>query len=132
MNFGFTAQTTVEAVTKMSLSRQTLKRLPQIKQGFRKGDSYEQIASACDVHHRTIERDVQSWVESGLFEVWIKEEFVDLHNYARTANPMEAYKQIAKIIGKMVTHKLEAKETIDVTTRHIIVKMWKPIDEPTT
>lgn len=106
----------------MSLSRQTLKRLPQIKQGFRKGDSYEQIAQSCTVHHRTIERDVQSWVESGLFEVWIKEEFVDLHNYARNANPMEAYKQIAKIVGRMVTRKIEKDVNVEVRS---IELSWK-------
>ena len=40
---------------------------------------------------------------------WLKTEFVDLHNYARDANPLEAYKQIAKIVAKMVTRKAEIK-----------------------
>jgi len=62
----------------------------------------------------------------------IKEEWVRLHNIIVHENPTEAYKQLTKIISRMVTRKLEAKETIDVTTRHIIVKMWKPEDEPTS
>jgi len=114
----------------MSLSRMTLQRLPAIKEGLREGLNRDQIGERCGVSEKTIDRDMKSWVESGLFEVWLKEEFVELHNYARTKNPIEAYKQIAKIVGRMVTHKAELKEQIDVTTRQIIVKMWKPINEP--
>jgi len=102
----------------MALSRQTLNRLPTIKKGFRSGQSYEEIASSCEVHHRTIERDVQSWVQSGLFEIWIKQEFIDLHGYARGNDPIEAYKQIAKIVAKMVTHKIERKTETTTEIKH--------------
>lgn len=96
----------------MSLSTYTLKRLPQIKEGLRAGQSRETIGKRCGVTEKTIDRDIGAWVESGLFEVWLKEEFVDLHTYARDNDPIEAYKQVAKIIAKMVTRKIEAKAEI--------------------
>jgi len=96
----------------MSLSTATLSRLPTIKTGLRKGLNREQIGAKCDVTEKTIDRDMKAWVESGLFEIWIKEEFVDLHGYARDNDPIEAYKQMAKIVAKMVTHKIESKTTV--------------------
>lgn len=92
----------------MSLSTAMLKRLPLIKQGLREGLNREQIGAHCRVTEKTIDRDMKAWVQSGLFEIWLKEEFLDLHNYARTADPITAYKEIARIIGKMVTRKVEA------------------------
>lgn len=71
---------------------------------------------------------MQSWVESGLFEIWLKEEFVDLHNYARDQDPIEAYRQIAKIVGKMVTRKIEAKAEYK-EERTLIVKMYRPDED---
>ena len=98
----------------MSLSRATVKRLPQIKEGFRHGYNYTQIGQNCGVTEKTIDRDIHSWVESGLFEIWLKEEFLDLHHYARDNNPLEAYKEIAKIVGKMVTRRVESKHTEEI------------------
>jgi hypothetical protein len=43
---------------------------------------------------------------------------------------LEAYKQISKIMAKMVTRKAEIQERLDVTTRQFVIHMWKP-DEPT-
>jgi len=96
----------------MSLSTATQIRLPTIKQGLRKGLNREQIGAKCGVTEKTIDRDMNAWVESGLFEVWLKEEFVDLHGYARDNDPIEAYRQIAKIVAKMVTRKAEMKAEI--------------------
>lgn len=118
----------------MSLSRQTLKRLPTIKAGFRKGSSYEEIATLCEVHHRTIERDVQSWVQSGQFETWIRQEFIDLHGYARNEDKMEAYKEIAKLVGKMITRKIESKHTEEIKDLqvHIIKVDRKSLEDEST
>ena len=97
----------------MSLSTQTKIRLPTIKQGLREGFNYEQIGSKCGVTEKTIDRDMGDWVESGQFEIWLKTEFVELHNYTRKANPIEAYKQLSKIVGRMVTQKSEIKAEIN-------------------
>ena len=107
-----------------------MKRLSKIKEGLRGGLNREQIGEKCGVTEKTIDRDMNAWVESGLFEIWLKTEFVDLHNYTRDANPLEAYRQIAKIVAKMVTRKAEINERLDVTTRQFIINMWKPPDEP--
>jgi len=98
----------------MSLSRQTLKRLPTIKLGFRTGHTYEEIATLCKVHHRTIERDVRAWVESGLFETWIKEEFIRLHPKVVKEDIVKAYDNITKLVGKMLTRKAEIKTTEEI------------------
>lgn len=98
----------------MSLSTSTLKRLPTIKQSLRKGLNREQIGAKCGVTEKTIDRDMKAWVNSGLFEIWLKEEFLDLHNYARDADPITAYKEIARIVGRMVTRKAEIKTTEEI------------------
>jgi len=91
----------------MYLSKRTQIRLPTIKDGLRKGLNYDSISESCGVTSQTIDRDMKAWVQSGEFEVWLKTEFAELHGYAREANPMEAYKEIAKIVGRMVTRKVE-------------------------
>ena len=89
------------------LTKQTIMRLPKIKQGLKDGLSYPQIAEQCNVYEKTIDRDMKAWVQSGDFEIWLKTEFVTLHSHVVVANPIEAYKEISKIVGKMVTQKRE-------------------------
>jgi len=93
----------------------TLKRLPTIKSSLRKGLNREQIGEKCGVTEKTIDRDMSAWVDSGLFHIWIREEFLDLHRYVRDADPIEAYRQIAKIVGKTLVQRVEKK--LDVTER---------------
>ena len=112
----------------MSLSRQTLKRLPEIKQGFINGSSYEEIAVACSVHHRTIERDVQSWVNTGLFEVWIKEEFLRLHPKAIKKDLLKAYDNICKLVGKMITRKAEIRSREERVNMKLDVKRLEVVE----
>ena len=114
----------------MSLSTYTLTRLPYIKQGFRKGLSRTQIGLSCKepVTEKTIDRDMKAWVTSGQFEIWLKEEFAELHHYAREANPMEAYKEISKIVGRMITHKTEIKSEHKEEVTHKIVDMNKLLE----
>ncbi len=107
----------------MSLSRQTLKRLPTIKESIRKGLNRTQIGAKCGVTEKTIDRDMTKWIDSGLFEIWIKEEFLDLHHYARDNDPMEAYREIARMVGKMLTRKIEAHtvEELKVEEKHVAI-----------
>jgi type IV secretory pathway TrbF-like protein len=62
---------------------------------------------------------MQDWVQSGDFEIWLKTEFVILHSHAVVADPIEAYKEIAKIVAKMVTQKREVAIDENVTEKHI-------------
>lgn len=105
----------------MSLSTPTIKRLPKIQAGLKEGQTQEQIAEHCGVSRRTIIRDMQDWVNSGLFETWLKLEFVELYEYERVANPAIAFKELSKLMGKMVTRKAEIKSEHkeEITTRKI-------------
>lgn len=98
----------------MSLSTQTQKRLPQIKQGLLKGLNYTQIGAKCGVTERTIDRDVKVWVSSGDFEDWIKEEWIRLHQIVVNESPIEAYKNLTKLVGNMLTRKIERKEQLEI------------------
>lgn len=98
------------------LSQQTLRRLPTIKAGLLKGDNYTTIGKACGVTERTIDRDIKAWLQSGDFWDWIKTQWIELHGKITTEDPKEAYKQITKLFGKMVTQKQEitAQGTINI------------------
>jgi len=113
----------------MSLSIHTLKRLRTIKKGLLDGLTRDQLGDICGVTEKTIDRDMMAWFESGLFEIWIKEEWLRHHLIVSKKDPVEVYKQLTKLLGHTLTRKMKLEETIDVTTRHIIVKMWKPQDE---
>ena len=93
---------------------QTRKRLPNIKAGLLKGLNYTQIGEKCGVQEKTIDRDIAKWLESGDFETWIKAEWVRLHNIIIHEDPTEAYKQVSKILGRMVTRRVESKHTEEI------------------
>jgi len=106
----------------MSLSMQTRKRLPQIKVGLLKGLNYTQIGEKCGVQEKTIDRDIAKWLESGDFETWIKAEWVRLHNLTIHDNPELAYKELSRILGRMVTRRVESKHTEEIREIKLI---WK-------
>lgn len=109
----------------MSLSTQTQKRLPTIKQGLLTGLNYENIGRKCGVTERTIDRDISNWVDSGQFETWIKEEWMRLHNIIVHEDPVEAYRQITKLVRRMVTQKVEAKEEIiEMKAIHVDISVF--------
>jgi hypothetical protein len=105
----------------MSLSMQTLKRLPTIKQGLLEGLNYTTIGKKCGVTERTIDRDVHAWLESGQFETWIKQEWLRLHNIVLRKHPVEAYKQITRLLGQTLTRRMEVKEEIKVEEKHVSI-----------
>jgi len=105
----------------MSVSTTTLKRLPTIKQGLIKGLTRPQIGVKCGVTEKTIRRDIQSWVESGLFETWIKEEFLRLHPQVVKEDIVKAYDNITKLVGKMITRKAEIKSEYTEKVLHVMV-----------
>ena len=96
----------------MALTQQTLRRLPHIKEGLLKGATYDTIAQNLGVGHRTIDRDIQNWVNSGNFESWIKEEWLRLHNIILHEDPTEAYRNITKLVSHMLTRKIEHHEEV--------------------
>ena len=114
----------------MSLSPQTLKRLPKIKEGLLRGLNRQQIAELCGVKsEKTIDRDFKAWVNSGDFETWLKEEWVRLHNIILRESPLEAYRQVSKLVGMMVTRKIEKKEQIKISEQVVTLNVTENEDE---
>jgi hypothetical protein len=74
------------------------------------GQTRVQIGEACGVSEKTIDRDIGAWVQSGLFDQWLKEEFVRLHPIMVKTYPELVYKELARLMGKMFTRKIEVKE----------------------
>jgi DNA-binding transcriptional regulator LsrR (DeoR family) len=113
----------------MSVSTTTLKRLDGIKEGLIQGLNREQIGEELGVSERTIRRDVRAWVESGLFETWLKEEFLRLHVDMVHENPELAYVQVSKLVGHMLTRKIEKKEQIEISEEIVTVNVTENEDE---
>jgi hypothetical protein len=111
----------------MSLSKQTQLRMPKIKEGILRGLNYDEIAATCKLrNHRTIERDVKTWVESGEFETWLKVEFLTTYPEIKAEDKGLAFQEIAKLVGKMLTRKIERKEQIELSQKVLHLHMWKP------
>lgn len=115
----------------MSLSPQTLHRLPQIKTGLLRGDNYPTIGASCGVKEKTIDRDIKAWLESGDFEAWIKEEWIRLHGKIVTENPDLAYKEITRLVAKMVTRKTETEMKVkaEITQKEVKINLNDLTDE---
>lgn len=96
----------------MTLPQQTLKRLPKIKAGLIQGLTIEQIAHTCSVYEKTIDRDLRAFRQSGEFEQWIREEALRLHYIIVQKRPVEAYREIMRLLGKTLTRRVEAKTEI--------------------
>ncbi len=102
---------------------QKARRLKKIKEMLPDGKTYSEIAVACGVNDRTIDRDIAEWYQSGGMEEWMREEFFELHREAKFERKAQAYAVIANLLGKTLTQRIEAKTTGQQT---IIVKVWKP------
>ena len=99
-------------------------------------DTYdkETFMSTFHVRDRTIRRDLNELAEQG-------DIFEERLNLLRKQCLGKLTKKVfndelpphlmVQLALSGVPHRMESNETIDVTTRHIIVKMWKPEDEPT-
>lgn len=106
----------------MSLSTQTLKRLPTIKAGLLKGLSYPQIGTKCGVTEKTIDRDVQAWYRSGDYESWLWQEWLRLHVLVlQQEGPSKPYEQVTKLIARMMTRKMEVKEEIKIEEKRVAI-----------
>lgn len=104
----------------MSLSQQTTQRLPTIKTELLKGTSYIDIGKKLNVTERTIDRDIKAFVNSGDFETWLKEEWLRLHNQVIHDDPIEAYRNVSKLISRMITQKRELTVDESLTERQVV------------
>ena len=119
-------------MSETQLSYSTQKRLPRIIEGLIKGENYDQIAEAVGVkNRRTIERDIKAWRDTGGFEDFFIAEFLELHGKIRESDPVEAYKQITKLIARTLTRKIEAelKQRIQTTMIEPTTMPWEQVPE---
>lgn len=119
-------------MSERQLSYPTRKRLPRIIEGLIKGENYDQIAEAVGVRNRrTIERDIQAWRDTGGFEDFFAKEFLKLHGKIRKSDPVEAYRQITKLVARTVTRKSEAqlKQQVQATMMEPTTMPWENIPE---
>jgi hypothetical protein len=107
----------------MSLPQKTLERLPRIKQGLLTGETITQIAEACNVRDKTIDRDLREFRQNGNFEDWLKEEWMRLHLIVLRHDPVEAYQQVTRLLGNALTRKIEAHtiEEIKIDEKHVSI-----------
>jgi hypothetical protein len=107
----------------MSLSHQTQQRLPHIKAGLLRGDSYTTIGHACGVTDKTIDRDMHAFVTSDAFWTWIKEEYLRLHAVVVHENPTAALTNLSRLVAKMIPQRLEAHtvEELKIDEQHVTI-----------
>jgi len=119
----------------MSLSQQAKHRLPTIKEGLLTGQTYTQIGEKLGVQKRTIDRDLKAFRQSGEFEAWLKEEWMRLHHIIIKQNPVEAYKQITRLIGHTITRRIEAKtehkETVKIDVTALLQRYEETVETAT-
>ena len=98
----------------MSLPESTQRRLPKIKAGLLEGRTAEEIGLECGVRRETIERDKRYWRQSGEMEDWIREEAIRLHYIIVKKRPVEAYREIMRLLGKTLVQRIEAREEVEI------------------
>ena len=93
----------------MTQPQQTLQRLPKIKAGLLEGKQIDEIAVLCKVTEKTVDRDLQKFRASPLFEEWLREEWQRVHYIIIKEHPVEAYRQLTRLLGQTFTRRIEAK-----------------------
>jgi IS30 family transposase len=102
-------------------------RREKIKELLPRGKTHAEIATTCGVSVKTIDRDVAAWKISGGMEEWLQEEFFRQYQFNKVERPTLALSIIANLLGKTLTHRVEARTEGKQT---IVVKVWKPDAEP--
>jgi len=78
-------------------------------------------------------RDVNLWRREGGFEEFLMDEFFRSYPNIKEEFPDKAFDRLCYLLGKTLTHRIEKEVRGEITEKiGIIVKMWKPEDEPTS
>jgi hypothetical protein len=101
----------------MTLSRQTQVRLPKIQKALFQEKTMQEIAEICKVSDKTIDRDMKAWIDSGEFELWLKEEWLRVYIDIKKIKPIIAFEALNNLVGKMLTRKIERKEQIELSQK---------------
>lgn len=113
-------------MSQFRLPPNTRKRLPKIIAGLLAGRTHDQVAADCAVKNRkTIERDIELWAQNGGLEKWLQQEWMKIHGKIADQDPIEAYRQLTKLLSKTMTQRVKAELEGGIIT----VKMWQPPKE---
>lgn len=94
----------------VTLTHQTLARLPTIKHGLIQKWSEERIAQECKVTRRTIIRDIQAWIKTDDFYEWLHQLW--LHLYSTLDDNQLVFREVSRLIGRGMTQKIQAETKI--------------------
>jgi len=97
---------------KITLSNADKKHLPKIKSLLLQGKSQVEISVALGLRRETVNRKIRRWMQTEDFEQWLKEVWLDLYREVRHDNPVEAFRQISKILGRVLEKKPSLAEQI--------------------
>jgi len=97
---------------KITLSNADRKHLPKIKSLLLQGKSQVEISVALGLRRETVNRKIRRWMQTEDFEQWLKEVWLDLYREVRHDNPVEAFRQISKILGRVLDKKTSLAEQI--------------------
>ena len=69
------------------------------------------MSLALNLRRETVNRKIQRWVQTPDFEIWLKTAWLVKY---QTVDDKTAFDALTKLLGKMVTHKTEVKQDIDI------------------
>lgn len=117
-------------MSQIKLRKATRKRIPRIIDGLLSNKTHEEIAKGLGIKNRkTIERDLKAWRLSGGMETFLQNEWLRLHGKVKEMDPVEAHRQLTKLLGKTMAQKIEAQIA---QKEPFIIKMWKPDQDAET
>ena len=94
---------------KVTLSRADQRHLPKIKAMLLEGASQLDISRALNLRRETVNRKIHRWMKTEDFETWLKHVWIDLYSTIRGEDPKEAFRQVTKLIAKMMVAKTHAE-----------------------
>jgi hypothetical protein len=65
-------------------------------------ETHEEMATACNVNRKTIERDLTKWKLSGGFDKFLEQEFFQLYSKEKLTNPSRALDRIVTLMIRRV------------------------------
>jgi len=94
---------------KVTLSNADQRHLPKIKAFLLEGNNQLDISRALNLRRETVNRKIQRWMKTEDFEIWLKQVWMDLYGEIRQDDPKEVFRQVTKLIAKMMVAKTHAE-----------------------
>lgn len=95
-----------------------------IEDGLRQGWTQDRIADECRCSRSTIYRQIREWRESGGFEGWLLDSWLELYAKLKAERPDIVFQNVTTLLSKYITRRMKVEGS---TT--IVVKHWGPEHE---